>query len=579
VALTDILGHTTGIPVSIGNATAVTAASFTLTYDPTLLTIASTGALSLSSLATTAGLTVLDYSITNVDAHHNTLTVSLSGGTGLTTSSQTPLVTITASVPATAPYLNKALLNLGNVVVNGASAAGVSGVDEAAYLGDVSGGGSVNALGASLVDQVGSGAGTGFSSYKDLDPAIIGAVSGGEFVSATDASLINEAGSGATIVQIPPIPSGVTLTFGGPDPYLYLSAVQGAAGQTVTETLYLDVTDPNGIQLTALDEAIGFDASELRISNVRGAAALAGLGSYATASTADNGSGVLLVGQAFAGSGLPPVVPYGTVMAVLQFDVTLNTDVPVGSVAGLTLLQDGTINGQTKYTAISDNEGALMWTPGRAPSNSGNASVDGSVTVVAVTIPVEQESSSPVVTPPKVVAPVKRVPPARIPIATPVTSIVVVDPPVIVETTTSAEVAESVNASPLVPSLPTVAQPEASVTTTSVPASTDSAVTTILTPSTARSTDSGASLSVAAVGANRVVPVMSTGMSSPKASTTVLDELYRQLGTTLVGPSENNGDLGASGDSAIEEMPDVWDLEAILVEMDFGAKSDDGGRE
>ena len=191
--------------------------------------------------------------------------------------------------------------------------------------------------------------------------------------------------------------------------------MQGSAGQTVTETLYLDVTDPNGIQLTALDEAIGFDAGVLQISDVRSAAGLAGLGSYATASTVDNGSGVLLVGQAFVGSGLPPVVPYGTDVAVLQFDVTLNADVAVGSETGLTLLQDGTINGQTKYTAISDNEGALTWTPGMAPSNSGNAAIDGSVTVVpATTVPVVPASAipapqQPLLIQPKVVEPVRKV--------------------------------------------------------------------------------------------------------------------------------------------------------------------------
>ena len=93
----------------------------------------------------------------------------------------------------------------------------------------------------------------------------------------------------------------------------------------MTETLYLDVTDPHGIQLTALDEAIGFDAGAMQISNIRGTDALMGLGSYQTASSVDNTAGVLLAGQAFMGSGLPPVVPYGTDIPVLQFSVTLNS--------------------------------------------------------------------------------------------------------------------------------------------------------------------------------------------------------------------------------------------------------------
>ena len=387
VALTDTLGNASGIPLSINDATDVTAASFTLTYDPTLLTIAATGALTLSSLAATAGIDTIAYSINNVDAHHSVLTVTLtssgaSTGTGLTATTAETLVTITASVPDTAPYTDKSVLNLGSVAVNGMTATGVSGVEVVAYLGDVLGAGLPNATDASLVDQVGSGAGTGFSVFKDLDPAIIGGVGGGLFLNANDASLIDEAASGATVPQIPSIPVGLSLTFGGPDPYLYLSAVQGAPGQTVTETLYLDVSNPNGIQLTALDEAIGFDARRLQISDVRGTSALAALGSYDTASTVDNGSGEFLVAQAFMGTGLPPVVPYGTDIPVLQFNVTLNADMSVGSESGLTLLQYGTVNNVTQYTAISDNEGALTWTLGKAPSNSGNAAIDGSVTVV-----------------------------------------------------------------------------------------------------------------------------------------------------------------------------------------------------
>jgi hypothetical protein len=303
VALTDTFGNQTGIPINISNATDVTAASFTLTYDPTLLTIANSDALTLSTAATSAGLTNLSYTITVLDSHHSVLMVSLSGGTGLNSSSAETLLTIQASVPDSAPYLDKALLNLSNVDVNATAATGVSGVDEAAYVGNVSGSGSSSALDASLVNQVGSGSGTGFSAFKDLDPAIIGGVSGGTTVSALDASLINQAGAGATIAQIPTVPSGVTLTTGGLDPYLYLSAVQGSAGQTMTDTLYLDVTDPNGIQLSALDEAIGFDASVLQVSNIRNVSGLAGIGSYATASTTDNESGVLLVGQAFMGTG------------------------------------------------------------------------------------------------------------------------------------------------------------------------------------------------------------------------------------------------------------------------------------
>jgi len=146
VALSDTLGNVSGIPVDISNATNATQASFTLTYDPTLLTIASSGALTLSSLATLAGINTVSYGITSVDAHHSVLTANLTsstGGIGLTASTPETLATIIGSVPTTALYLDKALLNLTNVVVNTTPATGVSGVDENAYLGNVSGTGSL----------------------------------------------------------------------------------------------------------------------------------------------------------------------------------------------------------------------------------------------------------------------------------------------------------------------------------------------------------------------------------------------------------------------------------------------------
>jgi hypothetical protein len=571
VALSDGLGNTTGIPINISNVTGLTSATFTLTYDPVLLTIPATGALTLSTAATTAGLTS-SYTITYVDEYHSVLTVTLSGGTGLMVgSTSAPLVTISASVPTTAPYLDKTFLNLSNVVVNGSAATGVSGVSVVAYLGDVLGTGIPNATDASLVDQVGSGAGTGFSKFKDLDPVIIAGIVVNDFsVNATDASLIAEAASGAS-VGIPAIPVGVTLVTGGADPYLYLSSVQGAAGQTVTETLYLDVTDPNGIQLTALDEAIGFDAGAVQVSDVRAASGLMGLGSYGTWNTVDNTSGQFLVAQAFMGSGLPPVVPYGTVIPVLQFDVTLNADMSVGSQTGITLLQYGTVNGMTQYTAVSDNEGALTFTPGKVPSNSGNAAVDGSVTVVPATVGnagVVSTTQQSTAGKSGSVAVVKRVTPVRQPAAkTASTTVDLVTP--LVSSGGANLVDEAVAAAAGIQPSTVVAlsQPDTTIAMAMPNVSPLPAVETVQSPNLAgnatRSVDADASLSVAAVGTNRTAPVAATGTASNKASTNALDEVYRLMGTASGVAPTVGGDHELAGDSGME-LSDMWDLEYIL---------------
>jgi hypothetical protein len=563
VALNDSLGNATGIPIDISNVTGLTSATFNFAYDPNLLTIAASGAVTLSSLAEAAGVDTVSY--TTFDAGPNAeiliITVTSSGsGTGLTDTTPETLVTIAASVPTTAPYLDKTILSFGGLDPNGQFWTGQSSVQVVAYLGDVLGTGIPNATDASLVDQVGSGAGTGFSIFKDLDPVIIAGVENGSFnVNATDASLINQAASGQS-VGIPAIPGGFALVTGGPDPYLYLSAVQGQAGQTVTETLYLDVTDPNGIQLTALNEAIGFDSNLLQISNVRAASGLAGLGSYATASTVDNGNGVFLVGQAFMGAGLPPVVPYGADIPVLTFDVTLNADMTVGEQSGLTLLQYGSVNGVTQYTSIGDNEGELTFTPGKVPSNSGNAAVDGTVTVVpvtdtstvATTTSDNSQHSAPVQ--PRSSVSVRRVTPISQPL---------------MKTVTETVIDLGMPASSLTPTLMGLAQ--VAPTTDSQPATTTAQVqpefsmATVIAPDATRSADAGASLSLTAQGLNK--PATSTATSIAKPATTALDEVYRTLGSQPESASLNGLNL-AAGTDATEDAPLdlLWDTDSILEE-------------
>jgi hypothetical protein len=363
------------------------------------------------------------------------------------------------------------------------------------------------------------------------------------------------------------------LTFGGPDPYLYLSAVQGTPGQSVTETLYLDVTDPNGIQLTALDEAIGFDASDIRVSNVRSAAGLGVLGSYATASTVDNNTGVLLVGQAFMGAGLPPVVPYGTDVAVLQFDVTLNADAAVGTESGITLLENGTIDGQLKYTAISDNEGALTWTAGKAPSNAGNPAIDGSVSVVPEAVSTSAAiSQAPASEPtahvsPKVRVSARSVPPTLVPIINPTDEANTIggssDEPVVIAATTAPlqSGAADIGVVQSVVNIP----PQTAVSVAATPAAT---VDTVPTSSLlAKVSDPSAALSLAAQGANHN-PASTGTATSVKPLTSVLDEIYSHQNSESGGPMSNYWTGSELESDTIEESLDPWYLASVLMQQD-----------
>ena len=364
----------TGIPVSLTNASAVTQASFALTYDPTLLTIAASGAVTASAAASAVGLNSISYSIKSVDANHSVLSVSLSGGSGLTAgSTPVPLVNIAASVPASAPYFNKAVLNLGNILVNSTGATGVSAVDEAAYFGDVNGDQQLTALDASLVSQVAVGLGSGFSPYADLDPIIIGGASAGGSLTALDSSLIAQKAVGLTVSEIPDVPGGGA-SQSGADPKLYFPNFQAVPGQTITVQLRLTNTDADPIQIAALDEAIRFDPNVLTVSNVRTGSLLRG---FTTMAKIDNLNGVLRVAQ-FAVNPLNDLVP-GTDGDVLLFDATINPHAKPGTTR-LNLARSITSNGSTTNTDVSDQRGELTLSP--APTNRSGDVVDGKVAVL-----------------------------------------------------------------------------------------------------------------------------------------------------------------------------------------------------
>ena len=81
---------------------------------------------------------------------------------------------VLAQVPnsAASSYKTKALLHLGNIVINGSSttAANSDGIEAVAYLGDVAGTGSFSPLDAALIGQVAVGIESGFSAFPATRP-------------------------------------------------------------------------------------------------------------------------------------------------------------------------------------------------------------------------------------------------------------------------------------------------------------------------------------------------------------------------------------------------------------------------
>lgn len=88
-------------------------------------------------------------------------------------------------------------------------------------------------------------------------------------------------------------------------------------------------------------------------------------------------------------------------------------------------------------------------------------------------------------------------------------------------------------------------------------------------PILTKAADSGASLSLVALGMNKAVSTASSTTPGVRTSTSVLDEMYRQPGTLLVVPSVSGFTPAITGEGT-NYLPDVWDQEYLLLDSDFG---------
>jgi hypothetical protein len=213
-AANSIVGD--GIPISLSNGLGVTSGSFTLQYNPTMLSI--TGAVSKISGAT------FTLNVTTNNATSATAILSLSKASPISTTSL-PLTigSLLATVPLSAIYGSRQMLHFSAVQLNGTAGTmpitSQDGVEVAAFLGDVteSGGpftvGDASAIAAAAAVVANTTALTlpGFAAFRNIDPVIVGDVAMQGFVSFTDASVMNQELVSAR-AAIPFAPAGI------PDP-------------------------------------------------------------------------------------------------------------------------------------------------------------------------------------------------------------------------------------------------------------------------------------------------------------------------------------------------------------------------
>jgi autotransporter-associated beta strand protein len=264
-------GH--GIPVTLTNATSVTDVSFTLNYDPSLLTVTngSNGATDTST-ATFA----LVGAPTLIDTTHAMAVFQYTSTTAQ--SGNLVLGDIIASVPdsAAGEYKAKELLHFTAVTVNGATFTGLTAdsLHVNAYFGDVTGNGSIDGLDVATANNVAQGADTGFAAYPLLDPAIVGDVADDISVDAGDVSALAAYAVHLPTPAIPAIPTGIRITPAGPDPTLSLVGPGGVnpqsvrpAGGVVPIPILLDQPRPAGSTgMTEAVLAIQYNPSVLSVS-------------------------------------------------------------------------------------------------------------------------------------------------------------------------------------------------------------------------------------------------------------------------------------------------------------------------
>ena len=243
----------TGIPVSVSNGDQIAGASFTITYDPDLLTITQvTKALGLPADATLqANLTVPGQA-----------QVIMAFPTALAAGAR-DLVNLIASVPANGEiYRQKQAVTISNLSLVRSDSSVIQsvaddGVHIVAYVGDTDGTGDYGVLDAQRILRNLVELDSGLAAYRSGDPDIIGDITGGG-LDVLDAQRILRHIVELPVTEIPILP-GLTIpnppAASGPDPNVVLTPKTGSPNSTVRVDLQLnpspagDATGLAGVQI------------------------------------------------------------------------------------------------------------------------------------------------------------------------------------------------------------------------------------------------------------------------------------------------------------------------------------------
>ncbi len=358
---------TTGLPLSFSNGGGITSASFELRYNPALLTISAATAAPGTPIGSN---TILTFPSAGVARVQFAATAPLASGT-------TRFVDLQVSVPATAPYQSKQVLDISNIVLNGGTIPGADddGVHVVAYFGDVTANGNYSGTDASYVARLGVGIETSFAAYPLLDPVIIGDITGNNAFSSLDTSYSLRAAVGISMAEVPPLPfPAPSLVFGGPDPKLSIPTdLVGNRGEDFIIPVHIDsIVDLSGNGLESGELVIYFDANALEVQSVTLGSLMSRRSTWFVTSRIDNQAGRVIVTVA----GLSPL--QGRFSGELvQLHATIKDNAPAGETA---INLAATARSPAITTQL--NEGFLTLIP--APTDAADdVGVDGKLTIAA----------------------------------------------------------------------------------------------------------------------------------------------------------------------------------------------------
>lgn len=246
----------TGLPLRLSDGSGVQSVGVTLEYNPAQLSITSVSVAPGLPAGATATLTPLGTGMVRI---------TLLSPTAPLAAGPLDFVRLTATVPDTAPYGSKQVLDITDVLINGGDLAARDddGLHLVIYPGDTTSSAGYSSADAVRAVRVAVGLDSGFASQRLVDPVIVADVTGDGRASSNDATRVLQRSVGLAVPSIPALPGVIPpIVTGGPDPVLSLPThFRGRPGQTITLPVNLDVSDG----LEALDLALSYDTSRLEV--------------------------------------------------------------------------------------------------------------------------------------------------------------------------------------------------------------------------------------------------------------------------------------------------------------------------